>query len=66
VYSGMVEELEGVVGVMAINNKEACMTVGPLCCVFLEVGKPEYGQFAIRPPFLRVTEPFAYVQYCST
>jgi len=51
VLSGIVKELKGVVGVMAIDNKEACMTVGPLCCVSLEVGKPEYSQFTICPPF---------------
>jgi len=56
---GIVKELKGVVGVMAINDKEACMTVGLPHCVCLKVGKPEYGQLTIRPPFLRVTKPSA-------
>jgi len=63
VFVSIVEELEGIVGVMAINNKEACMTVGLPRCVFLEVSKPKYGQFTICPPFLRVTEPLIYAQY---
>ena len=27
---GVVKEFEGIVGVVAINNKEACMTIGLL------------------------------------
>ena len=30
VCTGVVEELEGIVGIVAIDNKEACMTVGLL------------------------------------
>jgi hypothetical protein len=49
-------------GVVAINNEEACTTIGLLCCVFLEVGEPKYSKFAVCPSFLRVTESYVYAQ----
>ena len=52
VGAGIIKELKGVVGVVAINNREVCMTIGHPCCTFLKVGEPDYSQFAICPPFL--------------
>ena len=48
VGAGIIKELKGVVRVMAINNKEACMYISLPCCTFLKVGEPDYSQFAIH------------------
>jgi len=51
VCTGIIKELKRIVGVVTIDNEEACMTISCLRRMFLEVGKPEYGQLAICPSF---------------
>jgi hypothetical protein len=53
-----VKELEGIMGVMAIDNEEAGTAICLPRRMFLKVGKPEYGQFTVCPSFLRIAKPF--------